>query len=173
MVSTLMAIAALSMSTILAGAHTGHNEPAPIAECAVASPQADSGTPAAADLASPAPLDLMVDTAPALGTPVDVPCLTVTLEADAALSGPIQLTASLVDDNGRPVTGATVVILTRHLEMDHGTSVNETVEADPGMYTVERVPMGMGGMWQADVLITRPGFETVTATFLIDLEGPA
>jgi hypothetical protein len=115
----------------------------------------------------------MMDTAPGLGTPVALPCLTVTLEADATLAGPIELTATLIDDGGMPVTGATVVILTRHLDMDHGTSVNETVEADPGIYTVEQVPMGMGGTWQADVVITRAGYETVTVTFLVDLEGPA
>jgi hypothetical protein len=124
-------------------------------------------------MASPAALNPMMDTAPGLGTPVALPCLTVTLEADATLAGPIQLTATLIDGADMPVTGATVVILTRHLGMDHGTSVNETVEADSGIYTVEQVPMGMGGTWQADVVITRPGYETVTVTFLVDLEGPA
>ena len=42
----------------------------------------------------------------------------------------------------------------------------------PGTWVAERVPLGMGGSWEAQVVITQPGAEPVAVTFAIELEGP-
>ena len=136
----------------------------------LASSRATSGTPAVA--ASPAAREVPVDEAPTLGTPVAAGCLTVTLRAGEPTAGPQTLTVEVRGPDGAPVADAEMNIRTRHLEMSHGTSTNEAMATSPGLYVAEQVAMGMGGTWQAEVVITRPGYEPVVATFLVRLEGP-
>jgi hypothetical protein len=162
-VASLLVIAALGLGAFAAVAQDGTPTPAGT-PCVLASPGAVAATPAAPDVD--------VDAAATLGTPVVAACLTVTLRAGEPKAGPQDLTVEVRDPNGAPVSDAGVVILTRHLEMNHGTSTNEAVATGPGVYVAKRVAMGMGGTWQAEVVITRPGYEPVVAVFVIRLEGP-
>lgn len=165
----LLTIAAMGLGRLLAEAHTGHEAPvaSPDAACVAASPQATNGTPAAEASPAAQPGD-----APNLGTPIAGPCLTVTLQADGTTAGPRQLIVTIVTPNGAPVTDGTVTVSNRHLGMDHGISTYEAVADEPGRYAVGQAAMGMGGTWQVDVTITRPGYVPVTVTFHVVLEGP-
>ena len=134
---------------------------------------AGAGTPVAPGEAEPAPPDAVETCADAgLGTPLPTDGLVVTLEADNLTAGPRDLTVVVVDADGQPVTGATVGIRTRSLAMDHGVSIDETVETEPGRYFAERVSLGMGGDWLAEVTIERPDTEPVVLYFVLTLEGP-
>jgi nitrogen fixation protein FixH len=108
-----------------------------------------------------------------LGTPVSQACLTVTLTADKGAAGPRTLVVTIFDESGAPVTDAEVMIGTRHLEMDHGTSTAQAKLIEPGRYAVEQVPMGMSGEWEAEIVISRPGQTPITLIFVVELEGPA
>ena len=160
---SLLVIAAMSLGVLAATAQDGTPSSAG-APCVLASPGVVGATPSAPDVD--------VDQAPMLGTPVAAACLTVTLRAGEPKAGPQDLTVEVRGPDGAPVTDAGVVILTRHLEMNHGTSTNEAVATGPGVYVAKRVAMGMGGTWQAEVVITRPGYEPVVAVFVVRLEGP-
>jgi hypothetical protein len=107
-----------------------------------------------------------------LGTPVAAGDLTVIVEADDVRAGPRALIVTVVDAGGAPVAGAVVTIRTRSLEMDHGVSFDETVEIEPGRYFAERVSLGMGGDWLAEITIARPDTEPVVVYVVITLEGP-
>ena len=98
--------------------------------------------------------------------------LSVTLRADELKAGPVDLTIEVIDAAGRPVTGATVTIESQHLEMNHGVSTDEASAVAPGCYVAERVGMGMGGTWQADVTVELSGKIAVKVAFLVELEGP-
>ena len=78
----------------------------------------------------------------------------------------------MADGDGAPVADATVTIKTRHLEMDHGTSTDEAIATAPGRYVAEGVSMGMGGTWQTEVAVLRPGAEPAAFVFSVALEGP-
>jgi len=138
------------------------------APCLVAAPGAVAGTPGS--VATPGGGD---EAAPStLGTPVTASCLTVTLTAESTRAGPGTLTVNVRDAGGAPVSDADVVINTRHIGMDHGTSISETVASGPGTYVAERVSLGMGGAWEVQIVIARPGSEDVVVIFVIDLVGP-
>ncbi len=148
----------------------GH-EGTPAAQCVSASPAASLGTLAA--FASPTLTKESADHAASLATPVTQSCLTVTLKADNTKAGPRTLTVMVSDADGAPVSDAQVVILTHHLEMDHGTSTNEAVAQGSGEYVATKVALGMGGSWLAEVVVTRSGSEPVAVPFVVELEGPA
>jgi hypothetical protein len=108
------------------------------------------------------------------GTPVARDGLTVTLISAKSVAGPNALSIIVVDEAGEPVTDATVTVNTRSLVMDHGVSTAVAVAGDePGRYEVERVAMGMGGDWEAEVIVERPGEEPVSFLFVITMEGPS
>lgn len=107
-----------------------------------------------------------------LGTPVTQACLTVMLQADSTNAGPRTLTVEVTAADGTPISEAEVIITTRHLEMDHGTSEHHARETEPGRYVAEDIAMGMSGTWEAVVMVTRPAQEPVTAHFELVLEGP-
>jgi hypothetical protein len=65
-----------------------------------------------------------------------------------------------------------VTILSQHLEMDHGVSVRVAEMTAPGTYFAEKVPMGMGGDWQVEIQIAKPGAPVSAAVFTIKLNGP-
>lgn len=166
--ASMLAIAVLSLGALLATGQEG--TPSPVdATCVPASPRSMTSTPTSA--ASPTAHEVSADDAPKLGTPTAGACLMVTLRADETMAGPRSLTVEVLDPDGAPVTDADVIIRTRHLEMDHGTSTTQAVATGPGLYVAERVAMGMGGTWQAEIVITRPGYEPVVVTYVIALEG--
>jgi hypothetical protein len=56
--------------------------------------------------------------------------------------------------------------------MDHGTSTAQTRQTEPGQYVAEDIAMGMTGIWEAQVVVTRPAQEPVMVRFEVVLEGP-
>jgi len=128
-----------------------------------------AGTPCV-PIATPAPVvDACV--AAGLGTPVSGDDLVVELTAASTKAGPIDLIVEIRDRAGTPVEDATVEIRTRHIEMDHGVSTDEAVHQGNGRYLAERVSMGMGGTWQAEIQIAREGRLVVVVTFVVTLSG--
>lgn len=161
-------LAALAAMSFLASPGATGQAGTPAAPpCATASPRAVVGTPAR--MATPTAGDADGIALATFGTPVTASCLTVTLTAESSRAGPGTLTVEVLDADGAPVEDADVVILTRHIEMDHGTSTTEAVPSGPGTWLAENVPLGMGGKWEAQVVITRPGAEPVAVTFAIKL----
>jgi hypothetical protein len=129
------------------------------------------GTPAT-PAALGTPTAAVVCTETGLGTPVAADGLRITLTAAQDKAGPVDLTVDIVDDTGAPVDDATVLVLNQHLEMNHGVSINEAVHTEAGRYFAKDVPMGMGGHWQVEIQVSRPGQPTVAAVFEVKLEGP-
>lgn len=158
-----LALAAALLAPLAARAQT----PA-LTACAVSAPVSTmvpgDGTGASTPVASPAPAGL--------ATPIVTHCLSVTLTIDQAEAGPRVLTLTIKDDHGKPVTGATITLQTHSLEMNHGISSYTAAMTKPGVYVVRDVSLGMGGRWQADVLIGLPGSGRITVTFIFSLNGP-
>lgn len=166
----ILAVVAFGQGALLATSHEG--TPSPVAApCVLTSPQATSGTPAIA--ASPAPHELQTEELLRPGIPVTESCLTVALTADKTTAGPRTLTVEVVGADGTPIGDAEVMTKTRHLEMDHGTSTYQARPTGRGRYVAEKVSLGMSGVWQVEVVVTRPGYEPVVVTFVVELEGPA
>jgi len=171
LVTLPLLLTALALIVSLAPPRTLGQEGTPAAApCLVASPGAATGTPPS--VATPALVGGDGAAPPTLGTPVTASCLTVILTAESTRAGPGTLTVDVRDAGGAPVSDADVVINTRHIGMDHGTSISETVASGPGTYVAERVSLGMGGAWEVQIVIARSGFEDVVVIFVIDLMGP-
>ncbi|MGH2559986.1 MAG: FixH family protein [Thermomicrobiales bacterium] len=137
----------------------------------------------AADMASPAATPCVPVATPEAnvttcapvgwGTPVAGDGLVVTLTADSTNAGPVDLILEVRDATGKPVEDAIVEVRTRHIDMDHGVSTDEAVHQGEGRYLAERVSMGMGGNWEAEIVVTREGQPDVVMTFLVKLGGPS
>ena len=106
-----------------------------------------------------------------VGTPLAADGLMVTLTLSSNEAAPQNVVIDVRDANGTPVDDATVTIINRHLEMDHGDFVHTLDHVGQGRYEAKGVGMGMGGRWQTEVVIERPGQPTVTVYFLEKLEG--
>ncbi|MEA2595039.1 MAG: YtkA-like [Thermomicrobiales bacterium] len=132
----------------------------------------EAGESSATPAALGTPTAAVVCTETGLGTPVAVDGLRVTLTAAQSKAGPVDLTVDVRDSAGQPVDDASVLVLNQHLEMNHGISITEAVHTDSGRYQAEQVPMGMGGHWQVEVQVARPGEPPVAAVFEITLAGP-
>jgi hypothetical protein len=107
-----------------------------------------------------------------LGTPVTSNGVRVVLSAAQTDAGPVDLTVTLSNNQGKPIDGATVLILTQHLEMNHGVSTDSAEQISAGVYLAKRVSMGMGGHWQVEVQVRVPGKPIVAAVFEVKLNGP-
>jgi len=146
-------------------------EETPTATPACARLTESEATPATAvSLGTPAAAVVCAETG--LGTPVAVDGLQLTLTAAQDKAGPVDLTVAVVDAAGQPVVDATVLILTQHLEMNHGVSVDVAFHTGDGVYRANKVSMGMGGHWQVEVQVTRAGQPVAAAAFEVALEGP-
>jgi hypothetical protein len=128
--------------------------------------------PEATPAALGTPMAAVVCTETGLRTPVAVDGVQLTLTAAQDKAGPVDLTIAVVDDAGEPVVDATVLILTQHLEMNHGVSIDVAFHTGDGIYQANKVSMGMGGTWQVELQVTRPGQPTAAAVFEVSLEGP-
>jgi methionine-rich copper-binding protein CopC len=141
--------------------------------CASATPGATppAATPPAATPGAGTPTaiqcgPIMVDAG--FGTPAAAGELTVTLAADSTSAGPRVLTARLTDASGAPIADATVTFAARSLDMDMGTAQGAAIMSAPGQYSAT-VNMGMGGSWQVDVSVARPGQPTVILRYTLAL----
>jgi hypothetical protein len=105
-------------------------------------------------------------------TPIAISGLTINLTADSDRAGPVTLTVDIQEQAGKPVTGASVTVTARSLEMDMGANPHDASETNPGRYVAENVAMGMGGDWLVEVAIEVPGQPIVTIYFRVPLSGP-
>lgn len=130
-----------------------------------------------ADLATPLPFGTataeFICTGTGLATPLTVDGLNLTVTAAQDKAGPVDLTISIKNARGEPVVDATVTLLSQHLEMNHGISIDEAFHTGDGVYQVNDVSMGMGGDWQVEIQVERPDQPIVAAVFTIVLQGPA
>jgi len=148
-----------------------------------------SGTPCAAGTPGATPSAATPASAtPGAGTPTAVPCdpitvdagfgtpaaaggMTITLASDQTSAGPRVLTATLADESGSPITDATVQLSAQSLDMDMGIAQATATMSNPGQYSAT-VNMGMGGNWQVDVSVTRPGQQAIVVRYTVSLTGP-
>jgi hypothetical protein len=138
--------------------------PCPNASPAPGSPIAESATA----IASPE----SCATESVMGIPLAIDGLVINLTSDKDQAGPITLNIDVHDQDGAPVTGATVTLTASSLEMDMGANPHEAVEKEPGRYVAEQVPMGMGGSWRVEIDVHSPDGTSVVAYFKVELEGP-
>jgi len=127
-----------------------------------------SGTPVSGVAVDPAFLDCEPATP---GTPVAAGGLTVTLALSSDRAAPQEIVVTITEASGKPVDDAKVTLVNRHLEMDHGDFVRELEHDRDGRYLGKKVGMGMGGRWQTEIQVSRPGKETVTFIFEERLKG--
>jgi methionine-rich copper-binding protein CopC len=105
------------------------------------------------------------------GTPAAAGGMTVTLTVDKTSAGPRALTATFADSSGAPITDATVQFSAQSLDMDMGIAQASATMTSPGQYA-GTVNMGMGGNWQVDVGVVRPGQPEVVIRYTVALTGP-
>ena len=144
--------------------------------CAAGTPGAtpSAATPASATPGAGTPTAVLCDpiTVDAgFGTPAAAGGLMITLAADQTIAGPRVLTATLADAVGAPVTDATVTFAAQSLDMDMGTAQGTATMSAPGQYSAT-INMGMGGTWQVDVSVTRPGQPATVVRYTVSLTGP-
>lgn len=137
------------------------------ASCPMASPVSVSATPSS----TPGPVGSQLTHATPVGTPVMDSCLSLNLTLDGTKAGPRTLTVEITDHRGNPLNDARVLLYTRHVEMDHGTSTNEASAAGEGRFVAEDVSMGMAGVWEVAVEVVQLGEEPTTFTFVVELDG--
>ena len=88
--------------------------------------------------------------------PVRLGGLSGTLALTPDRSGPNVITVRLRDARGRPVSQATVVVLTTMLDMEMGTGKAALTLRSPGVFS-GTADLGMGGHWGLRVLVYSPG----------------
>lgn len=106
-----------------------------------------------------------------VGTPVAAEGLHVVLTLSSDQAAPQDIVVVIRDDQGHPVDDANVILINRHLEMNMGDFVRELVHDRDGRYLGDQVGMGMGGRWQTEIQVTRPGRQPVTFIFAETLQG--
>jgi copper transport protein len=89
----------------------------------------------------------------------------ITLNIAPGQVGPNQLTVSLKDQSGQPITNATEVRLDlTYLDIDLGTTSVSASPTAPGEYVLEGQLLSLAGNWQAGLVVRRPdAFDTRTA----------
>ncbi|MCA9863796.1 MAG: copper resistance protein CopC, partial [Thermomicrobiales bacterium] len=83
---------------------------------------------------------------PGIATPTSAGGLTVTLTADTRSAAPTDLTLTVRDAAGAPVTGARVVVFPEMAGMGPSASLTAEEQA-PGTYIVTGAPLTMPGAW--------------------------
>jgi len=108
-----------------------------------------------------------------LATPLTVNGLSLTVTAAQDQAGPVDLLITVKNARGEPIVDGKVSILSQHLGMNHGISVDEAFHTGDGVYQANDVSMGMSGEWQVEIQVERPNQPVGAAVFTITLEGPA
>ena len=91
------------------------------------------------------------------------------LSSDRA--APQNIVVQIVGEHGRTVDDATVTLINRHLEMDHGGFARKPVHDRDGRYLGVKVGMGMGCRWRTEIQVSRPGEFTTTLILSVSLKG--
>ena len=92
----------------------------------------------------------------------------VTTNPDPPRSGPVDLTFHLSDNNGRPVTDATVQVQGIMPTHGHVTEL-KPMQNNAGAYTATLL-MPMSGGWSVELIIVRPGSAPLAAEVALDLD---
>lgn len=163
----VVALLAVTMASLAGGDVLGRDASTPIASPVVPAVCAFPGTP----------VSTMLDVqrsgceSASLGEPYRVGDIVVTMTFSSDRAAPQDISILITDLDGNPVTDASIFLINRHLEMNHGDYTHAFGHDHDGMYVEEKVGMGMGGRWQTEVQISRPGRATVTVVYQIKLKG--
>ena len=107
---------------------------------------------------------------PGMATPVSAGDLSVTLRADTRYAAPMDLTLTVTDDAGAPVTGARITLFPEMAGMGASESL-PAVEQEPGTYVAAYAPLTMPGQWEIAVRISPKGQPSSTVRFGLDVGG--
>ena len=105
---------------------------------------------------------------PGIATPTSAGGLTVTLVADTRSAAPTDLTLTVTDASGAPVTNARVVVFPEMANMGPSESLTAEEQA-PGTYVVANAPLTMPGPWEIAARISPKGQPSSTVRFGIDV----
>jgi len=106
---------------------------------------------------------------PGIGTPVSEAGFVVTLDADTSQPGPTDLTISVMDQTGAPVSEARVTVFSEMAGMAQDSQGIAAVEREAGRYRVEAVPLNMSGPWQLTARISPQGRPTSIVRFAVQV----
>ncbi len=107
---------------------------------------------------------------PGVATPTSAGGLTVTLAADTRYAAPTDLTLTVTDAAGAPVTGARVVVFPEMANMGPAENLAAAEQA-PGIYLVANAPLLMPGPWEIAARISPQGQPSSTVRFGITVGG--
>ena len=96
----------------------------------------------------------------------------VQTDPDPPVSGPVALTFTLTDQNGQPITDATVNIQGIMPTHGHVTADTPIRHVSGGDYTGSLL-LPMQGGWAVDLTIARPGQDTLVTEVSLDLAASA
>jgi copper transport protein len=108
-------------------------------------------------------------TLPGMGTPASEAGLVVTLDAVPLQPGPTDLTISVMDQTGAPVSEARVVVFSEMTGMGQDSQGLVAMEEEVGRYRVEGVPLSMSGPWQLTARISPKGRPTSIVRFAVEV----
>jgi hypothetical protein len=91
----------------------------------------------------------------------------VSLGADAPQPGATDLTLTMTDQSGVPVSTANVVVYTEMVGMGDDAQGILAIEESPGHYRAEGVPLSMAGAWQVTARISPQGQPTSVVRFVV------
>jgi copper transport protein len=102
----------------------------------------------------------------AVGTPVAIDGLSVTLEVDPERSGSTDVTVVVAQADGAPLSGARVAIISEMAGMA-GREETKATETEPGHYLASDVPLTMAGEWRLTVRVSPKGASTQVIPFSV------
>jgi putative copper export protein len=105
---------------------------------------------------------------PGIATPTSAGDITVTLDADTRSAAPTDLTLTVTDAGGAPVTGARVVVFPEMAGMGPSESLTAEEQA-PGTYVVTDAPLTMPGSWEIAARISPKGQPSSTVRFATEV----
>ena len=95
---------------------------------------------------------------------------TMGLKVEPSTVGANRLTVQLEDRLGAPITNATDVrVRVKYLDTDLGADTASAVATGDGFYVLEGVPLSIAGVWQAELLVTRPDAFDSRAAFRFEV----
>jgi copper transport protein len=109
---------------------------------------------------------------PTTGTPVQGSGLQVTIGAEPDRPGPTEVVVEIVGDDGSPLTGARVAVVSEMTAMaEMSRAETRATEIKPGRYVAESVPLGMPGEWRLAVRVSPKSQPTQVIPFVVAVPG--
>lgn len=105
---------------------------------------------------------------PGVATPASAGDLTVTLDADTRYAAPTDLTVTVTDASGAPVTEARVTVFSEMAGMGASESMQAEEQA-PGRYVAAYAPLTMPGPWEIAVRVSPKGQASTTVRFRVEI----